>query len=91
MDSTTELLDSSGLEVTYAAGLTFPISKLLFPLSNFLMRHGKGSKLKLSMIERTKKSGTRDVPMKTAFPLHLGAAAESTHDVSPANAAKDIP
>lgn len=66
--SASALLSASGWRVRHAAGLTFPISNMLFPLSNFLVRRSEARKLSLSMIERTKRSGIRDVPMKTNFP-----------------------
>jgi SAM-dependent methyltransferase len=71
-DSAMILLGSAGWRVTHTAGLTFPISNLLFPLSNFLVRRSEGRKLSLSMVERTKQSGIRDVPMKTSFPSVFG-------------------
>jgi SAM-dependent methyltransferase len=66
------LFEISGWSVLHTAGLTFPISNLLYPLSNFLVRRSEARKLSLSMIERTKQSGIRDVPMKTTFPSIFG-------------------
>lgn len=71
-DSATTLLESSGMHVKHVTGLTFPISNMLFPLSNFLVRRSEARKLSLSMVERTKQSGIRDVPMKTNFPNVFG-------------------
>ena len=70
--SACELFGAAGWNVRHTAGLTFPISNLLYPLSNFLVRRSEARNLSLSMIERTKKSGIRDVPMKTTFPSLLG-------------------
>jgi SAM-dependent methyltransferase len=70
--SAATLMESSGMQVEHVAGLTFPISNMLFPLSNFLVRRSEARKLSLSMVERTKQSGIRDVPMKTNFPSVLG-------------------
>jgi SAM-dependent methyltransferase len=67
-ESMIALLDTGGWRVTHTAGLTFPISNVLFSLSNFLVRRSEAGKLSLSMAERTKQSGIRDVPMKTTFP-----------------------
>ncbi|WP_211441831.1 class I SAM-dependent methyltransferase [Collimonas humicola] len=67
-DSARSLLSSAGWDVKHTAGLTFPLSNILFPLSNFLVHRSEALKLELSMLERTKKSGIRDVPMKTKFP-----------------------
>jgi len=52
-------------------GLTFPISNILLPISNFLVKKHEKSKLNLSLIERTKHSGNRNVFMKTRFPEFL--------------------
>lgn len=66
------LFESAGWAVRHIAGLTFPVSNLLFPLSNFLVNRAEARKLSLSMVERTKQSGIRKVPMKTTFPSILG-------------------
>ncbi|OUL88689.1 class I SAM-dependent methyltransferase [Paraburkholderia hospita] len=71
-DSASALFDGADWHVNHTAGLTFPISNMLFPLSNFLVRRSEAKKLTLSMVERTKKSGIRDVPMKTNFPNIFG-------------------
>ncbi|SIT46001.1 Methyltransferase [Paraburkholderia piptadeniae] len=69
--SVAELFAASGWQIKHAAGLTFPVSNVLLPLSNFLVRRSEARKLSLSMIERTKQSGIRNVPMKTTFPTIL--------------------
>lgn len=56
----------------HIAGLTFPFSNLLLPISNFLVNRNEKSKLSLSKIERTKQSGCRSVSFKTDFPSLLG-------------------
>jgi hypothetical protein len=56
----------------HVAGLTYPLSNLLLPLSNFLVRKSESSKLALSPLERTKESGRREVKFKTQFPPVLG-------------------
>ncbi|MFM0029603.1 methyltransferase domain-containing protein [Paraburkholderia madseniana] len=72
VESAMALLDSAGWQVTHAVGLTVPVSNMLLPVSNFLVRRSEARKLSLSMEERTKQSGIRDVPMKTTFPSFFG-------------------
>jgi SAM-dependent methyltransferase len=71
-DSLSSRLASLGWRVDHVAGLTFPISNLLYPLANHLVRKVESKKLSLSMLERTKQSGIRNVPMKTSFPPIFG-------------------
>ena len=66
------LLGEEGWRVADLAGLTFPVSNVLLPVSNFLVRRAEARKLSLSMLERTRQSGIRQVPMKTSFPPILG-------------------
>jgi SAM-dependent methyltransferase len=56
----------------HVAGLTFPVSNMLLPISNFLVRRSESSKLTLSQLDRTKESGRRQVSFKTHFPSVLG-------------------
>jgi SAM-dependent methyltransferase len=51
----------------HVAGLTYPLSNVLLPLSNILVSRAEGGKRTLSMGERTRCSGVRDVPFKTRF------------------------
>jgi SAM-dependent methyltransferase len=60
------------LSIAHIAGLTYPLSNWLLPLSNFLVRRRERSKLELSMQDRTVLSGNRDVPWKTVFPRFVG-------------------
>jgi SAM-dependent methyltransferase len=62
----------AGLVVRHLAGLTWPLSNLLLPLSNFLVRRAEQHKTALSLGDRTVESGARDVPFKTRFPNFLG-------------------
>ena len=62
----------TGWKSPHVAGLTFPLSNLLLPISNFLVERSKRSKLALSRLERTKQSGRRRVTLKTHFPACLG-------------------
>jgi SAM-dependent methyltransferase len=70
-NSLMELASKTGWCLRHVAGLTYPISNLLLPLSNYLVLSEK-SKLKLSRIEKTKASGIRNVRFKTTFPSVLG-------------------
>jgi SAM-dependent methyltransferase len=49
----------------HVAGLTYPLSNVLLPLSNILVSRAEGGKRTLSKGERTRRSGVRDVPLKT--------------------------
>jgi SAM-dependent methyltransferase len=64
-------LHELGFRVDHVAGLTFPVSNALLPLSNAIVRHAEGHKQALSQEQRTRQSGTRQVPFKTAFPRAL--------------------
>jgi SAM-dependent methyltransferase len=61
----------AGLELRHLAGLTWPVSNILLPLSNRLVRRAEAALVERSMLERTKLSGLRHVPFKTAFPDRL--------------------
>lgn len=61
-------IEACGLVVRHIAGLTYPVSNLLFPLSEFLVRRSERHKLDMGMQERTELSGNRKVPFKTTFP-----------------------
>jgi len=65
-------IESHGLCVTHVAGLTYPLSNLLFPISEFLVRRAEGGRLALDAREQTRLSGNRAVPFKTVFPKALG-------------------
>lgn len=71
-DDLNDLMGASGWTVTHVAGLTYPLSNLLLPLSNLLVRRHEHGKLALSMDERTRKSGRRSVTFKTHFPPIVG-------------------
>jgi SAM-dependent methyltransferase len=66
------LLAKDNWDIVDIAGLTWPISNWLLPVSNWLVRRSESNKLALSLHERTKQSGNRDVAMKTRFPVLLG-------------------
>lgn len=62
----------NGWKLLHIAGLTFPISNILLPVSNFLVNRNERSRLDLSPLDRTKLSGRRQVKFKTHFPIILG-------------------
>lgn len=66
------LFGKAGWKVQHVAGLTFPVSNLLLPVSNWLVRRAEAGKAKLSMSERTASSGRREVAGKTVFPPVAG-------------------
>jgi 2-polyprenyl-3-methyl-5-hydroxy-6-metoxy-1,4-benzoquinol methylase len=49
-------------------GLTYPISNILFPLSNYLINRQEGYKKNLDAQTQTILSGNRDVKFKTSYP-----------------------
>lgn len=67
-----EIARCHGLSVAHIAGLTYPLSNWLFPLTTYLTRRHERDKLELTMTERTIQSGNRDVPWKTVFPRFVG-------------------
>jgi SAM-dependent methyltransferase len=56
------------LKKQHIIGLTFPVSNILFGLSNFLVKKNESLKLNLTQKERTVYTGNRDVPFKTTYP-----------------------
>ena len=67
-----QLLSAHDWHLRHLAGLTYPLSNLLLPLSNYLVQRSEAQKLSLSALERTKQSGRRSVRFKTHFPSVLG-------------------
>jgi len=61
-----------GFSQQHVAGLTYPLSNWLLPLSDRLVRRAERGKQTLSMQEKTILSGNRAVPYKTNFPDALG-------------------
>jgi len=62
------LLGTAEWTLRHIAGLTFPISNFLLPVSNYLVNKNESSKLILLALEDTKQSGRRNVQFKTHFP-----------------------
>lgn len=71
-ESIQSLVNHCGWQLQHLAGLTFPVSNFLLPLSNFLVRRSEHSLLALSHLDRTKLSGRRAVKFKTHFPSVFG-------------------
>ena len=67
-DSIQKLTHNTNWHLSHCVGLTFPISNLLLPFSNFLVQKSEGHKVNLSKLQKTKDSGLRHVPFKTEFP-----------------------
>ncbi len=61
-------LSEIGWELEHVAGLTFPLSNLLLPVSNRLVARAESDRLAMSELDRTLLSGDRDVAGKTSFP-----------------------
>lgn len=61
-------IERHGLRVDHVAGLTYPVSNLLFPVSEYLVRRAERQKMALSVQRRTELSGNRSVRFKTTFP-----------------------
>jgi 2-polyprenyl-3-methyl-5-hydroxy-6-metoxy-1,4-benzoquinol methylase len=65
--SLTKIVLENHWRLEHLSGLTFPISNLLLPISNYLVTRQEIQKLPLSNIEKTKMSGRRYVSFKTHF------------------------
>lgn len=70
-DTLCKLMNSNGWYIRNLTGLTYPLSNILLPISNFLVRRAEESKLTMTDLEKTKASGIRDVQFKTYFPSVL--------------------
>lgn len=67
-DKLKTLADQHRYVLQHLAGLTFPVSNLLLPVSNYIVMRAERSKIVLSNLEKTKASGIRKVQFKTEFP-----------------------
>jgi phospholipid N-methyltransferase len=67
-ESVSNLLQKTDWKLEHISGLTFPVSNMLLPISNYLVRKSEAEKIELSLKERTKLSGNRNVFFKTSFP-----------------------
>ena len=61
-------LDEFAWAPQHVAGLTYPLSNVLLPLSNFLVNRAEAQNREFSQDERTRRSGVRKVRLKTDFP-----------------------
>jgi SAM-dependent methyltransferase len=68
-----QMLPRFDWRIEHMAGLTFPLSNILLPLSNWLVARSEGVKRELDMQARTRASGHRNVYGKTVFPTLAGA------------------
>ena len=66
------LANQYGFKLTHLAGLTYPLSNLLLPISNHLVKGSESNLLKLNNKQKTIFSGNRSVLMKTHFPNVMG-------------------
>jgi hypothetical protein len=66
-DTPCKLMHTKGWYILNLTVLTYPLSNILFPIYNFLVRRAEESKLKMTDLEKTKASGIRDVQFKTNF------------------------
>jgi hypothetical protein len=71
-DSLSSLFVKSNFQVSKIFGLTFPLSNMLLPLSNYLVKRSEKDKLEIDLRARTLASGHRDIVFKTRFPNILG-------------------
>lgn len=67
-ESLGEKLKTEGFNISHVAGITYPISNFLLPISSYLIKKNESYKLELSINEQTVLSGIRYVPYKTHFP-----------------------
>jgi SAM-dependent methyltransferase len=61
-------VEGAGCRVIHLAGLSYPLSNWLLPLSNYLVQRAEGRKRGLTLEQRTHASGRREVTGKTRFP-----------------------
>ncbi len=66
-----EISQKTQMKINKIQGLTFPVSNLLLPISNYLVKKNESKKMQMSNLEKTIESGNRDVKYKTKFPLYL--------------------
>jgi len=89
-----QTLREVGWVATHIVGLTFPVSNVLWAISEYLVAKAEGAKKTLSRAKRTALSGDRDVFLKTRFPAFLSVVLNERvmypfHVWQKANAAND--
>jgi len=67
-----QIAKQHSLKLKHIAGLTFPLSNILFPLSNYLVSKHESKKLSLSKQEQTVLSGNRKRENENKFPCFFG-------------------
>lgn len=60
------------LQINNLAGLTYPLSNWLLPISNKIVNKAEGYKKEMTMDEQTVASGKREVKFKTVYPWYVG-------------------
>ena len=63
-----KIANKFNFKIANCVGLTFPISNILLPISNFIVKRSERKKMSLSLQERTILSGDRNVFLKTKIP-----------------------
>lgn len=66
-----KLANAHNLSIKEIHGLTYPVSNMLFSISNSLVKKAESEKLLLNQKEKTIYTGNRNVPFKTSFPSFL--------------------
>ena len=66
-----KLVEPQNFRAIEVDGLTYPLSNILLPLSNLLVRRSESSNLDLERKDRTLLSGHREVMFKTIFPEYF--------------------
>lgn len=61
-------LVNAGYKISKIAGLTYPLSNWLYPISEFLVKKSEYNLIRKNREEKTKLSGLRNVKFKTNFP-----------------------
>ena len=64
-----EIAANHKMEIVNLSGLTWPLSNLLLPVSNYLVRNAESGMNQKTMEEKTIASGYRNVKFKTNFPI----------------------
>ena len=70
-ESIKKKLITFGMRPINIEGLTYPLSNILLPISNWLVKKYESDKLEKSDEQKTRLSGRRVVPLKTEFPAYL--------------------
>ena len=66
-----EVVTEFNLNIELISGLTFPLSNILLPISNYFVNRSESYKMQLDMNSRTLLSGHKNVMYKTVFPIYF--------------------